>query len=156
MTGPTPTGTPALTPAATQALQGALAAQHAVIWGYGLIGAKVDERLRPTVTEARGAHRAQRDVLTSLLGTVGAEPVPPEPSYDTPFPVADRGSALKLAVHLEDGAAGAWHHVLASAADEEVRRVAATGLSDAAVRATRWRSASGAATPTVPFPGATR
>lgn len=135
------------------ALQTALAAEHAVVWGYSLVGARVGDALQPQVRDADDAHRTRRDATVTLLGRYGAEPVPTESSYALPFPVTDRASALRLAVHLEDGAAAAWRYAVAATDDVTVRRAALTALTEAAVRATRWRLLLPADPATLAFPG---
>jgi hypothetical protein len=66
--------------------------------------------------------------------------------------VTDRASALRLAIALEEGVAATWRAALAGTLDED-RAAAVDALSDAAVRATRWRRTAGVTPPTVPFPG---
>ena len=156
MTSPSGTGTPSPTPSGTgqvAALQTALAAEHAVIWGYGVVGAHVGDALVTRVRDADDAHRTRRDATVTLITRYGGTPVATDPEYALPFPVTDRGSALRLAVHLEEGAAAAWRYAVAATDDVEVRRSALTGLSDAAVWATRWRIALPASPATVAFPG---
>ena len=156
-TGPgTPTATPSPTPSGTgqvPALQAGLAAEHAVIWGYGVVGAHAGDALLGHVRDADDAHRTLRDDTVALVARYGGTPVATEPEYALPFPVTDRGSALRLAVHLEEGAAAAWRYAVAATDDVAVRRAALVALSDAAVRATRWRLALHTAPATVPFPG---
>jgi uncharacterized protein DUF4439 len=135
------------------ALQAALAAEHAVIWGYGIVGARAGDELRPQVRDADDAHRTRRDATVALIGKYGGDPVPTESSYALPFPVTNRGTALRLAVHLEDGAAAAWRYAVAATDDVAVRRTAITALTEAAVRATRWRLLLPANPATVAFPG---
>ena len=136
------------------ALQAALAAEHAVVWGYGVVGGRADAALLPAVREADQAHRDRRDATAALVRRYGGEPIPTEPAYELPFPVPDRKAALRLAVHLEEGAAAAWRYAVAATDDVTVRRFALTALSDAAVRATRWRLLLPTAPATVAFPGA--
>jgi len=153
---PTDTGTPSPTPTGTgqvQALQTGLAAEHAVIWGYGLVGAHAGDALLAQVRDDDDAHRTLRDDTIGLVGRYGGDPVSTEPAYALPFPVTDRASALRLAIHLEEGAAAAWRYAVAATDDVEVRRTALTALSDAAVRATRWRLALPTSPATVAFPG---
>ena len=149
MTSPSPsTGT-----GQVPALQTALAAEHAVIWGYGVVGAHAGEALVARVRAADEEHRTRRDATVALVTRYGGTPVPTEPAYALPFPVTDRSSALRLAVHLEEGAAAAWRYAVAATDDVEVRRTALTALSDAAVQATRWRLALPTSPATVAFPG---
>ena len=159
--GPTPTGTgPTATPSPApvgtgqvDALQAGLAAEHAVVWGYAVVGGKVGADLVAQVRDADGAHRTRRDAIVTLVGTYGGEPVATGSSYALPFAVTDRRSALRLAVHLEQGAAAAWRYAVAATDDVAVRRVALAALADAAVRATRWRLVLPTTPATVPFPG---
>lgn len=166
MTTPTPTppltstgtGTPSPSPIPSgtgqvQALQIGLAAEHAVIWGYGVVGAHAGDALLAQVRDADEAHRTLRDDAIALVARYGGTPVATDPEYALPFPVTDRGSALRLAVHLEEGAAAAWRYAVAATDDVDVRRTALTALSDAAVRATRWRLALPTTPATVAFPG---
>lgn len=152
MTAPATTPTPEGT-GQVPALQTALAAEHAVVWGYSLVGAKAGDDLQPRVRDADDAHRTRRDATVTLLGRYGGDPVPTASSYALPFPVTDRASALRLAVHLEDGAAAAWRYAVAATDDVTVRRAALTALTEAAVRATRWRLLLPATPATLAFPG---
>lgn len=157
-TGPTgsPTATPSPAPVGTgqlEALQTGLAAEHAVVWGYAVVGGKVGAELVAQVRDADDTHRTRRDAIVTLVGTYGGEPVSTGSSYALPFPVTDRRSALRLAVHLEQGAAAAWRYAVAATDDVAVRRVALAALTDAAVRATRWRLLLPIRPATIPFPG---
>jgi len=137
------------------ALQPALAAEHAAVWAYGLAGAFLADSLAEQQAEAAAAHRARRDATERMLLDAGAQPVPPEPGYLTPEPVTDAASALRLAITVETDAAEAWRSVIErSPADPALRRSALDALTAAAVRATRWRAAAGDEPPTVTFPGA--
>jgi Domain of unknown function (DUF4439) len=135
------------------ALQAALAAEHAVIWGYGVVGARAGDTLRAQVRDADDAHRTRRDATVTLIDRYGGDPVPTGSSYALPFPVTDRASALRLAVHLEDGAAAAWRYAVAATDDVAVRRTALVALTEAAVRATRWRLLVPTKVATLAFPG---
>lgn len=136
-----------------EALQAALAAEHAVIWGYGVVGGKVAAALLPAVREADAVHRTRRDAVVALVRGYGGDPVPTEPAYALPFAVTGPRPALRLALHLEEGAAAAWRYAVAATDAQAVRRTALTALTDAALRATGWRLRLPPATPTVAFPG---
>ncbi len=142
------------------ALQGALAAEHAAIWAYGVVAAFVPGALDGQLEEAASAHQARRDAIERVLIDAGALPVPPEPGYLTPQPVTDAASALRLAITAETDAAAAWRSVVElspverSAADPGLRGAALDALTEAAVRATRWRATASVSPLTVPFPGA--
>ena len=136
------------------ALQAALTAEHAAVWVYGLAGAFVPDALAGQLDEAAVAHQARRDVTERTLIDAGARPVPAEPGYLTPEPVTDAASALRLAITAETDAAAAWRSVVErSPAEPGLRGAALDALTQAAVRATRWRATAATTPLTVPFPG---
>ena len=147
-----PRGTARQVPVA--ALQGALAAEHAAVWVYGVAGAFMPATLARRLDEATTAHQARRDATERMLMDAGVPPVPPEPGYLSPEPVTDAASALRLVITAETDAAAAWRSVVErSPADPDVRGAALEALTAAAVRATRWRQTAGTVPLTVPFPG---
>jgi Domain of unknown function (DUF4439) len=138
-----------------EALQAALAAEHAAVWAYGVAGAFVADELAGKFDEATTAHQARRDATERALIDAHARPVPAEPGYLSPEPVTDAASALRLVITAETDAAAAWRSVLErSPADPVLRTAALDALTQAAVRATRWRAVAGITPLTVPFPGA--
>jgi hypothetical protein len=137
----------------TTALQDALAAEHAVIWGYGVLGAHLSGAQLATAQAADTAHRDRRDAVTAMVRQLGVAPVTAEPAYRLPFAVTDRASALRLAARLEDGAAAAWWYLVGAADAEPTRRFAVHALTDAAVRATGWRLSTDPGRAPAPFPG---
>ncbi|MEU3602522.1 ferritin-like domain-containing protein [Streptomyces sp. NPDC006798] len=128
------------------ALQAALAAEHAAVYGYGVVGARVGDGRRTEAREAFAAHRARRDALIRAVRDLAAAPVAAAPGYALPFPVPDPASAVRLAAHLEDRVAGACAD-LVRAARGPLRTEAAVALREAAVRSARWRGGG------VAFPG---
>ena len=135
------------------ALREALAAEHAAVWGYGVVGAALAEEARAPATAGETAHRDVRDRVTALLGDRGADPVPAEGAYALPFPVLSAVDAAALAVVLEDGVAAAWVRVLDQAAERSVRELAVEWLGSAEARAVSWRGAAGATPVTSALPG---
>lgn len=133
-------------------LTDALAAEHAAIYGYGVVGAFLDAQRKGLAMEAEAAHRARRDALVLRLAAQGASAPPAEARYGLPDPVTDPPSALKLAIALEERTAAAWRAALLAAEGDD-RRLAVDALTDCAVRATRFRRAAGVAPAIVPFPG---
>ncbi|MDT0321060.1 ferritin-like domain-containing protein [Streptomyces millisiae] len=128
------------------ATQAALAAEHAAVYGYGVVGARIAEDRAGEADEAYTAHRARRDALHRAVRDLGGTPVASAAAYELPFEVADGEAAVRLAAELESRLAGAYAE-LVRAAEGEARRDAAAALSEAAVRAARWRGAG------TPFPG---
>jgi hypothetical protein len=122
-----------------EALQAALAAEHATIYGYGVAGATLRGPDRNYAVSALTAHQRIRDQLTAVITARHASPVVAEPAYRLPMPVTGRTSARALAAHLEEGGAGTqWDLVGASAAGSHIRSLAIGWLSAAAVRAAHW------------------
>jgi hypothetical protein len=135
------------------ALGEALAAAHAAVWGYGVVGAALGEGASSTAAAAETAHRDARDRVTALLVERKTEPVGAKGGYALPFPVLSQVDAATLAVVLEDGVAAAWVRVLDQAAERSTRELAVTALGDAEVRAVSWRTAAGKSPATSAFPG---
>jgi hypothetical protein len=134
-------------------LAAALAAEEAAIYAYGPIGVRLTaDRDRTEARAAEAAHRDRRDVVVSRLDELSASTAPAPAGYALPYPVTDRASALRLAVDVEEGVAAAWRAVLPVTVDAD-RSAALAALTDAAVRATRWRRFAGVTPVTVPFPG---
>ncbi|MGW7570838.1 ferritin-like domain-containing protein [Streptomyces tendae] len=128
------------------ALQAALAAEHAAVYGYGVVGGRIVEERRAEARTAYDAHRARRDALAREVRDLGGAPVAAAAGYALPFSVPDSAAAVRLAAELEDRVAGVYSD-LVRAAEGDGRASAAAALREAAVRAVRWRGGS------VAFPG---
>ena len=123
--------------APADALQTALAAEHAAVFVYGALGGQTSQSDDPTlyaeVTDAYVTHRGRRDRLIALLEGDGRQPVAAEPGYDLPAdlstPVAIAGRALAL----ERACAETYAFVVASTTAED-RKWAIDALVDTAVR----------------------
>ena len=135
-----------------EALSAALSAEHAAVYGYGVVGAHLDPATRPAAADAENVHRNRRDALILRLTNEKANPPAAAAAYALPFPVTDRASALRLAVALEAGAAVAWRQALGGTTGDD-RKMALDALTDCALRATQWRVTAGITPATVPFPG---
>ncbi|MEX2288901.1 MAG: ferritin-like domain-containing protein [Mycobacteriales bacterium] len=129
-----------------------LEAEHATVYGYGLLGARLDEQPRRLALLAYDSHRARRDQLAARLREHGGDPEPPPPAYDVA--VGSAAEALALATRLEEGMAVRWRDLVAGTDDRQLRTLAVTGLQECAVRAAQWRQQAGIAPPTVAWPGA--
>ncbi|MGX1547538.1 ferritin-like domain-containing protein [Streptomyces adustus] len=129
-----------------EALQAVLAAEHAAVYGYGVVGGRVAEQRRAEARTAYDAHRARRDALVRKVRDLGGQPVAASAAYALPFPVADSAAAVRLAAELEERVAGVYSD-LVRASEGARRGEAAAALREAAVRAVRWRGGS------VAFPG---
>ncbi|MGW1028680.1 ferritin-like domain-containing protein [Streptomyces sp. NPDC002577] len=129
-----------------KAVQAALGAEHAAVYGYGVVGGRIGDARRDEARAAYDAHRARRDELMRTVRDLGGEPEPAAAAYALPFPVRDAAAAVRLAAELEDRVAGVYSDVV-RAAEGSRRGAAADALREAAVRAARWRGGS------VAFPG---
>ncbi|GAA4026711.1 hypothetical protein GCM10022247_59470 [Allokutzneria multivorans] len=135
------------------AVQQALAAEHAAEWAYGLASAFLPSSADASIREGETSHRARRDAVERLLRDAGATPVPAEPAYQPPQPVTNQASAAGLLASAETDAASAWHGVLERSDEESLRRTALEGLTASAVRTARWRKMAGQTPTTTAFPG---
>ena len=134
-------------------LQVALAAEHAAIYAYGVIGSHLAGDELGLARAGERAHRDLRDTVADLVSSAGATPTAAAAAYRLPKPVTDRAGALALVVEIETRVAAVWRSTL-GAVPEANRAIALEALVDAAVRAAEWReAASPNATPTIPWPG---
>lgn len=129
-----------------RALQSVLAGEHAVIYGYGVAGARLRGNALRRAQAAYDAHRTSRDRLEHLLRELQAEPVAASATYALPRPVTSAEDADVLATLLEERLAAVWADAVVALSGDQ-RALASRGLRDAAVRAVEWRGGS------VPFPG---
>jgi hypothetical protein len=128
------------------ALQGALAAEHAAIYGYGVAGAMLGGRLQSQAHTYWVDHQEARDTLEAMLVKLGATPAAASPAYRLPFAVTGQDSAVRLAIALEDGVVRAYLAVVA-VASPTLRSFGALAMQPPAYRAVVWRGS------TVAFPG---
>jgi hypothetical protein len=135
-----------------QALAAALAGEYAAIFGYGVLGPQLTGAALVQARQAEGAHRNRRDALLETLTSAGATPPPADPAYQLPFPVIDAASAIRLALTLEERTAAVWRAAL-PATTAARRKTALDALTDAALRAARWRRLTGQLPGTVALPG---
>jgi hypothetical protein len=132
--------------AVLHAAQAALAAEHAAVYGYGVVGGRIGPARQAMARQAYDAHRARRAVLAGTVTVLGGVPVAAAPAYELPFAVPDSAAAVRFAAFLEERVAGAYGDLVAAAIGD-IRRDAADALRQAAVRAVRWTGGS------VAFPG---
>ncbi|MFG2311116.1 ferritin-like domain-containing protein [Streptomyces sp. NPDC048566] len=128
------------------ALQAALAAEHAAVYGYGVVGGRVGEKRRGDARDAYEAHRARRDALVRAVRDLGGTPEAASAAYVLPFPVTDTATAVRFAADLEERVAAVYSDLVRATTGDR-RRTAAGALREAAVRAVRWSGES------VAFPG---
>lgn len=133
---------------AIRAMQTALAAEHAAVYGYGVVGAYLAGTNRATATADWVAHQNARDQLEATLRSGGAQPGPAAVAYQLPVPVRTPAEAMSLAVMLEERIATAYLGLVALSTPA-LRELGALQLRSSALRAAFWRGN------TVAFPGLT-
>ena len=132
--------------AAIAALQNALAAEHAAVYGYGVAGALLSGADLVSAKADWNAHQLARDNLEAMLTRLGATPVASSPAYDLPFAVSTPAAARRLAADLENGVTRAYLAMVA-VSNPNLRFFGAKAMQTAANRATAWSGS------TVAFPG---
>jgi Domain of unknown function (DUF4439) len=137
---------PSVTRAELQALQAALAAEHAAVYGYGVAGAMLSGADQALAMTDWKAHQEARDTLQAMITKLGATPVAASAAYELPHPVRDARSARRLAAALEEGVTQAYLGLVA-VKNEMLRAFGALAMLPAAERAVAWRGS------TVAFPG---
>lgn len=129
--------TPSAGPEETEALQLALAAEHAAVFVYAALGAQTSRSATPTlftrVTRAYLVHRARRDRLSEMVVAAGADPVAAEPGYTLPADLGTSTAVSARARDLEESAASTYAYLVASSTGA-TRTWAIEALLDAAVR----------------------
>jgi hypothetical protein len=139
--------------AADAALFDAVANEHAVIYGYGLVSAHSSPDVNALVSDSLAGHRDLREeAVAKLTGRNVAAPIPAM-GYQMPIDVDSPTDAAKLAVRMEEDSAVTWRAVLERADSAGDRELAVTALKRAAVTAAKWRQVLGVVPPTVAFPG---
>ncbi len=99
--------------AVVQALQRVLAAQHAAVFGYPVIGVELRDPGQiqlARMLEAR--HRDTRDEVMAQIAARRATPAPAEASYTPAQPVTAPADAQRWALELEQACAAAYRYLL--------------------------------------------
>ena len=119
------------------ALQATLAAEHAAVYLYGVLGARASESAQPTLygvlADAFRAHRRNRDQLDALIRARGAEPVASEVAYRLPAPLRTARELNDAALQLEHRIVKTFGQLVENTAGAE-RRWALVALDGSAVR----------------------
>jgi hypothetical protein len=128
------------------ALQAALAAEHAAIFGYGVAGAHLSGSSQAVAEQDWTRHSEARDTVIAMISGLGMTPVAALAFYRLPFAVHDAASAMALAAYLEDGVTRAYLGLVA-VSDPRLRTFGALTMQVCAQRAAFWRGSTQA------FPG---
>jgi hypothetical protein len=143
-----PAGAAAAQPTAVAALQAALAAEDAAVFGYGVAGAHLTGSRQRAAEQDWTGHSDARDALAVMITKLGATPVAAQAYYELPFAVRDAATATELAAYLEDGVARAYLGIVA-VSNQQLRGFGARAMQGPAQRAAYWRGHTQA------FPGLT-
>ena len=120
-----------------EALQSALAGEHAAVYVYGVIGGRVslssESALANQVRTAYTLHRGRRDQLIAMVRAVDEEPVASEVSYQLPNMASTPRLLRAAALELEDRCVAVYADLVGSTSGAN-RQWAIDALNDAAVR----------------------
>jgi hypothetical protein len=134
-----------------EALQEALAGEHAAVYVYGVLGGRVSSSAAPVLssrlTSAYTTHRGRRDQLTAMVRAAGGEPVAAELSYRLPNP-SRTTSQLRAGALVTERRCAAVYAGTVGSTSRGARAWALGALADTAVRELSFGGA-----PTA-FPGA--
>jgi Domain of unknown function (DUF4439) len=138
---------------AVSALQECVAAEHAAVYGYGVVGGVLAAAAPGSAAEAYAVssydeHRTRRDALAGLVASLHAVPVAADPAYRLPFPVTDAASSRRLARLIEHRTCAVYGLAVATTT-RSTRRMAARAMVDCAQREVDW-GAEPAAFPGLP------
>lgn len=119
------------------ALQETLAAEHAAVHVYAVLGGRVSAVSDPITAErlrsAYEVHRARRDQLRSVIADLGRDPVTAAVGYRVDARTRDAAELLRVARLTEDRCAAVYAQLVASSTGGQ-RRWAIAALTDSAVR----------------------
>lgn len=133
------------------ALQAALAEEHATLWTYGVLGARTSQAASPelyaTLTAAYRRHRSRRDQLRLMVRDAGGDPVAAAVAYEVDGALVRAPQVQRAAAGLEASGAETLLALVARSSGE-VREWALTEATWSAV----WQLELGGSAET--WPGA--
>jgi hypothetical protein len=119
-----------------EALQATLAAEHAAVHVYGVVGGRLASVDNPALADrfraAYETHRARRDWLRSRLADRGAVPTPAALGYSVPARGRDPVELAGIARGAEERCSAVYAQLVASTTGED-RRWAVDALTGTAV-----------------------
>lgn len=125
-----------------EALQAALAAEHAAVYVVGVLGAQASQSRQPTLYAALADsyrdHRRSRDQLSVLIAKNGAVPVAAEVAYAVPARLRTTAELNDAALQVEHRIVKTFGQLIESTTGAE-RRWALVALNSAAVRQVEFR-----------------
>jgi len=129
------------------ALQAALAGEHAAVWASGRAAGELSGGRRTQALKELDVHRRERDDLSQQASALGSQPVDAAAAYIEPFPVDSPRAGRRLMADVNEALAATYADV-AAASPPAARRSAVARSAAAAVRAIEWGAEPEA------FPGA--
>lgn len=139
---------------ADKALCAALANEHAVVYGYGIVSARCAPEVNTLVSAALNQHRERRDQTISMLTGRSVTPPVAAAGYQLPMPVITPADAEKLAARMEKDSEASWRAFVEQAQSNDDRTFGVAALTQSAVLAARWKQQLGDWPVTTAFPGA--
>jgi len=119
------------------ALQATLAAEHAAVFVYGVLGGRVSAARDPSVAallrSAYDTHRGRRDRLRAVISGLGRVPVAAEVAYEVSAQNRSAAHLAQVALDTERRCAVVYSQLVASSTGAQ-RRWAVEALTDAALR----------------------
>jgi len=120
-----------------EALQKALAAEHAAVHLYGVLGGQASKSQQPTLfrqlDRAYGEHRDSRDRLTVLINAKGQDPVAALVDYTVPGPTSTPSQIEAVARTIERRVTETYGELVENTAGPD-RRWAISALDASALR----------------------
>lgn len=125
-----------------EALQAALAAEHAAVYLTGVLGAQASQSRQPALygalTDAYRVHRRNRDHLTVAVEAAGGVPVAAEVGYVLPAAMSTASELNDAALQVERRIAETYGQLVENTAGAE-RRWALVALNESAARQMEFR-----------------
>ena len=136
-----------MTDGGREPLQTALAAEHAAVYVFAVLGGRTSRADSPdlyaAVRTAYDTHRGRRDRLQSLIADGGAKPAGPEAAYATPPRLDSVRGLRRAAAAIERRCAATYAYVVGVSTGAD-REWAVGALTDAAVRSLSFGAAPSA------------
>ncbi|TWD83537.1 uncharacterized protein DUF4439 [Kribbella amoyensis] len=121
-----------------EALQAAIAGEHAALYGVGVAGGKLNGARFRTATTLYERHRKRRDQLADLLLAAGQTPAAAEPAYDLPVTVTTAATAVALVLGIERRLGAVYGDLVEAAEQDRIRSFAVQALIATAQDQLSW------------------
>lgn len=125
----------------TEALQAALAGEHAAIYAVGVAGGHLHPDQYSAAGQLMRRHRDRRERLDALVSAAGAKPVAAAAAYDLPSQVSTPATATALIRLVEQRLTAVYGDLVESATDTKTRAYAVQALVTCAHEQAAWGGA---------------